>query len=91
MKDMNASSGTIITKEYQSNNCSLQKWIFEAQLAGVSRLKLGYIGYDKNNKNRPVLLNVSEVTVEGLEQTLSVKMDECWGNVKYFFDILTGM
>ena len=65
--------------------------MFEAQLAGVRRLKLGYIGYDNNNKNRPVLLNVSEVTVEGLEQTLSVKMDECWGNVKYLFDKLKGM
>lgn len=59
MKDMNISSGTIITKEYQSNNCSLQKWIFQAKLAGVKRLKLGFIGYDNNNKNRPVILNVN--------------------------------
>jgi len=35
MKDMNVSGGNIITKEYQFNNCSLQKWIFEAKLAGV--------------------------------------------------------
>lgn len=91
MKDMNISSGTIITKEYQSNNCSLQKWIFEAKLAGVKRLKLGFIGYDNNSKNRPVILNVNEATVEGLEQTVSVKMNDCWGNVKYFFDLISDM
>ena len=54
-------------------------------------MKLGFIGYDNNNKNRPVILNVNDATVEGLEQTLSVKMDECWGNARYFFDLIRDM
>ena len=85
---MNTAGGNILTKEYHSNNCNLQKWMFEAKLAGVDRLKLGFIGYDTNQKNKPVLLNVHETSVEGLENSLSVKIDECWKNVKYFFDLL---
>ena len=77
---MKTSPGTIVTKEYQSNNCNLQKWLFEAKLAGVRKLKLGFIGIDKN---RPILLNVNETSVETLEQTLSVKMEERWGIVNH--------
>ena len=68
---MKTSPGSIITKEYHANNCSIQKWICQARLAGVEKMKFGYMGYEQN---KPVLLNVSEVTVEGLEKTLSFKL-----------------
>ena len=56
LKDMKVSPGTIITKEYHSNNCSMQKWICEAKLAGVNAIKTGFMGFEQN---KPVLLNVN--------------------------------
>lgn len=87
-QQMKTSPGTIITKEYQSNNCSLQKWICEAKLAGVSSIKAGYMGFEQN---KPTLLNVSEITVEGMESILSFKTESCWSVLKYVLDLIAGL
>lgn len=87
-KDMKVSPGTIITKEYHSNNCSIQKWICEAKLAGVNSIKTGFMGYEQG---KPALLNVNEITVEGMESILSFKTDSCWSVLKYVLDLLAGL
>lgn len=86
IKQMKTSPGSIITKEYHANNCSIQKWICEARLAGVENIKLGYMGYEQN---KPVLLNVSEVTVEGLQKTFSFKFESCWSILNYVIDLVS--
>ena len=47
------------------------------------------MGYDQN---KPVLLNVNEVSVEGMENTiLSFKTESCWSVLKYILDLVSGL
>jgi hypothetical protein len=81
--------GTMMTKEYQSNSCSIQKWICEARLADVKEIKTGFIAFD-NNKT-PTLLNVDQKSIESFEKTFSFKYESCWSTVKYFLNLLAGV
>lgn len=81
--------GALITKEYQSNSCSIQKWICEARLAGVEEIKTGFVGFSQNKSL--ALLNVDQVSVRGLENTLSFKYESCWSAVKYICGLLAGL
>ncbi len=83
-------TGSLITKEYQSNICSLQKWICEAHLAGVDEIKTGFIGYTQNKSL--ALLNVDQISVKGLQNTMSqFRFENCWVPVKYILNLLTDL
>lgn len=48
-------------------------------------MKIGFIGFEKQ---KPKIMNVTETTLRGLEQSISFKEAECWPILKYILDVL---
>jgi len=88
MKLENQKAGCFAT-ELKSNNCKLSKWVFQANLADVANIKLGWIS--RTNPKDPYthsILTVTNHPIKEIQSELGIDLYQVWGNVKYILNVL---
>uniref|UniRef100_A0A7S0YMD9 Eukaryotic translation initiation factor 3 subunit 7 n=1 Tax=Polytomella parva TaxID=51329 RepID=A0A7S0YMD9_9CHLO len=81
--------GSALLLEAKNNKNKMAKWTVCALLAGVEVMKLGWVvrGTHRDNCNHSILLTQTQKPKE-LAQTLTLKMETCWGIVASISELL---
>lgn len=83
------SQGNIFVDEVKKNNNKLSQWTTECVLGGINQMKLGFITrVDPKSNNSHLVVGTMTTTIDVLCQQLKLSVNNGWGIVKSFIDII---
>lgn len=81
--------GQLLSTEAKNNACKLSKWALQAQLAGVSSIRLGFISRNEPRVNtKHVLLGVLPCLTASFIGQLNLNYTNCWGIFRYIVELI---
>lgn len=84
-----SSQGNMFVDEVRKNNNKLSQWTTQCLLGGISNMKLGFITRSDPKSNRDhVVAGTMTCAVSTLSQQLKLNLNNGWGIVKSFIDII---
>merc|ERR1711907_494975 len=88
-RKLDTQNGAVLAAELKNNANKLAQWTSKAIMAGVEQIKLGFVSrnHPKDCYNHGILQVQTNKTSEFARQ-INIDMDQCWGIVKGFVDLL---
>lgn len=88
-RKLDTQNGAVLAAELKNNSNKLAMWTSKAHMGGIEYMKLGFVSrvHPKDCYNHGILQVQSNRTSEFARQ-INLNMDNCWGIVKGFVDLL---
>jgi len=79
----------VLAAELKNNSNKLAMWTAKALLAGADHMRMGFVSrvHPKDCFNHSIL-QVQNNTTEAFSRQINLNMDNCWGIVKGFCDLV---
>eukprot|EP01016_Furgasonia_blochmanni_P002624 TRINITY_DN1101_c0_g1_i3.p1 TRINITY_DN1101_c0_g1~~TRINITY_DN1101_c0_g1_i3.p1 ORF type:complete len:573 (+),score=159.39 TRINITY_DN1101_c0_g1_i3:67-1785(+) len=88
-KRIEREKGALLSTELRNNSCKISRWICQAYLADVEKLKIGLVSrIDPKDQKRHSILGVESFARTNLESTIAFKVKDNWNLLKYIVDFL---
>lgn len=86
---MDSQPGAVLAAEIKNNSCKLAKWTVCSLLAGVDRIKFGFVSrVNVRATDKHVILGMQEFGPQEFGEQISLNMDNAWGIVRCIIDYL---
>jgi translation initiation factor 3 subunit D len=86
---LDSQPGAVLAAEIKNNSCKLAKWTVCSLLAGVDRIKFGFVSrVNVRATDKHVILGMQEFGPQEFGEQISLNMDNAWGIVRCIIDYL---
>jgi len=88
-RKLDTQKGAVLAAELKNNSNKLAMWTAKALLAGADHMRMGFVSrvHPKDCFNHSIL-QVQNNTTEAFSRQINLNMDNCWGIVKGFCDLV---
>jgi translation initiation factor 3 subunit D len=88
-RKLDTQNGAVLAAELKNNSNKLAMWTAKAQMAGADHMRMGFVSrvHPKDCYNHSIL-QVQTNTTAAFARQINLDMEQCWGIVKGFVDVL---